>query len=528
MTTAQYELSASSLFRAVSARASDTLLPRWIFLRALGLIFFSAFYSLARQVHGLIGEHGVLPVGSYLKDISDTLPGATHFWYTPSVFWLRSGDGALTAAVVVGLVSSLLLTANVWPRWMTAICTLVFLSFVSTLQVFSSYQSDGMLLEAGFISIWFAPRGIFPGLGALDPPSRISLFLLRWEWFRIYFESGLVKLMSGDVHWRNFTAMDDYYQNGPLPAWPGWYVQHLPHWFHASTVAVTLGVELVIVWALFLPRRFRIACFVVVSALQAGIIATANYAFLNYLVLVLGFLLLDDEAVAWVLRVVRWRRPRAPTDLASSQSVPETPTRSRARIISETVVLAWIFYATIWAFLSPGSASILVAPERALEPFRIANGYGLFATMTVARYEIEFQGSDDGGRTWTAYPFRYKPQDVSERPGIYAPYQPRFEWNLWFASLGSWRDSPWVIAAQARLVEGSNEVLGLFRRDPFGGKPPSMVRTVLWQYWFTSAKAKRETGAWWSRQYRGEFGGVVTRGTDGRVTFTPPSGEQGE
>ncbi len=133
------------------------------------------------------------------------------------MFWLRSHDDALTAAVAIGIVCSLLLTANIWPRAMIAICTLLFLSFVATLQDFSSYQSDGMLLEAGFISIWFAPRGIRPGLGAHDPPSRLSLFMLRWEWFRIYFESGIVKLMSGDVHWRNFTAMDDYYRTARSP-----------------------------------------------------------------------------------------------------------------------------------------------------------------------------------------------------------------------------------------------------------------------------------------------------------------------
>ena len=225
----------------IAARATHALVPRWIWMRALGLIFFSAFYSLARQVHGLIGEQGILPVGPYLLQLREELPGLTRLWYAPTLFWLRSDDVALTAAVSVGIVCSLLLVANVWPRAMTAICTLLFLSFVTTLQIFSSYQSDGMLLEAGFISIWFAPRGFRPGLGALDPPSRLSGFLLRWEWFRIYFESGLVKLMSGDVHWRNFTAMDDYYQNGPLPAWPGWYVEQLPHWFHAGTVAVTLA-----------------------------------------------------------------------------------------------------------------------------------------------------------------------------------------------------------------------------------------------------------------------------------------------
>jgi hypothetical protein len=511
----------------MTVRAANVLLPRWIFLRALGLIFFSAFYSLAREGHGLIGERGILPAGPYLRQLTEELPGITRLWYAPSIFWLRSSDGALTAAVAIGIVCSLLLVANIWPRAMIAICTLLFLSFVATLQVFSSYQSDGMLLEAGFISIWFAPSGFRPGLGALDPPSRFSTFMLQWEWFRIYFESGLVKLMSGDVHWRNLTAMDDYYQNGPLPAWPGWYVQQLPHWFHAGTVVVTLLVELVIVWALFLPRRFRLACFAIVTALQIGIIATANYGFLNYLVLALGVLLLDDDAVAWIVARVRRRFARgsarvaeasdAVTNDGSASIVP----RSRPRVIFEAFVLAWIFYATIWAFLGRGSSTILALPERALEPFRIANAYGLFAVMTPARYEIEFQGSNNGGRTWTAYPFRYKPQDVKERPGIYAPYQPRFEWNLWFASLEPWQYSPWIISAQARLVEGSDEVLSLFRQDPFGGHPPQMVRTVKWQYWFTDLATKRTTGAWWRREFLGEFTGVFSRDARGKIVFTP-------
>ena len=165
-----------------------------------------------------------------------------------------------------------------------------FLSFVSAAQDFSGYQSDGMLLEAGFISLFFAPPGFLPGLGRAHPPSRASLFLLQWEWFRIYFESGMVKLASGDPEWRNFTAMDEYYQNGPLPTWIGWYVQHLPHWFHAFATGATLVLELGLVFMLFLPRRWRIACFFIVTAWQIPVILTANYTFLNYLVLVLGFL----------------------------------------------------------------------------------------------------------------------------------------------------------------------------------------------------------------------------------------------
>lgn len=494
------------LERIIAARATGALWPRWLFLRALGLIFFSAFYSFAYQIHGLIGPRGILPAVDYLARVMSVVPGLERLWYVPTVLWFGASDRALTVVVVLGIVCSLLVVVNVWPRATVAACTLLFLSCISTLQDFSSYQSDGMLLEAGLISILFAPRGIWPRLGSADPPSVISLFMLRWEWFRIYFESGVVKLASGDVHWRNLTAMDEYYQNGPLPAWPGWYVQHFPHWYHALTVLITLGIELFVVWAVFVPRRYRITCFFGVTALQIGIISTANYAFLNYLVLVLGVLLLDDQLLA------RFGLPR-PQPAAG-------PVRAGVRQWVEGTVLAWILYATVWAFVAPGSSNLLAKPEHALEPFRVANAYGLFAVMTEARYEIEFQGSSDSGKTWIPYPFRYKPQDIFERPGIYAPYQPRFEWNLWFASLAPWQQSPWVVSAQQRLIEGSPSVLALFRRDPFNGHPPPQVRTVLWQYWFTDRATKRRTGAWWRRQMLGPFAGVLTRQSNGQYVLS--------
>jgi len=499
------------------------LRPRWLFLRALGLIFFSAFYALAFQIHGLIGERGILPAGEYLANVAHALPGLARFWLAPTLLWLSAGDRALTAVVAAGVVCSLALVLNVWPRLAVALCTLLFLSCVGALQDFSSYQSDGMLLEAGFISIWFAPRGLRPGLGAHDPPSPASLWLLRWEWFRIYFESGVVKLASGDVHWRDLTAMDEYYQNGPLPAWPGWYVQHFPHWYHAATVIFTFAVELFVVWAVFLPRRFRLACFAIVTALQLGIIATANYAFLNYLVLVLGVLLLDDGVLSRG-DGGRGKGDEVPRDpsLRSGQAIPSgssSPFPLPPSRFIQALALSWVAYATVAVvFFRSGP---LGAPARALEPFRIANQYGLFAVMTEARYEIEFQGSRDGGRTWVAYPFRYKPQDPRQAPHIYAPYQPRFDWNLWFASLGPWRESQWVVLAQARLLEGSPSVLRLFGGNPFPDAPPAQVRTVLWRYWFTDVATKRATGAWWRREELGPFTGVLSRGADGRFVLNP-------
>ncbi len=201
----------------------------------------------------------------------------------------------LMAMTWLGLIAAVCTVVNLWPRLSVFVCFVCFLSFVSSSSDFSSYQSDGMLLEAGFISLFLAPPGLRPGWGAKHAPIRASYFLLLREWFRIYFESGLVKILSGDPQWRNFTALDDYYQNGPLPSWIGWYLAHLPHWFHVATAGGTLLLEFIVVLMLFFPRSVRIICFCIVTPWQVGVILTANYTFLNYLVLVLGFLLLDDK-----------------------------------------------------------------------------------------------------------------------------------------------------------------------------------------------------------------------------------------
>src|SRR6266480_7857806 len=178
--------------------ASGRLLSRWIFLRALGLIYYSAFFSLVFQIRGLIGPHGILPAGEYLQALAERF-GHAGYWYAPTLLWLSGNSRMVTGICWAGMIASLLLVLNLWPRGMLAICFVCFLSFVSAAQDFSGYQSDGMLLEAGIIALFFAPAGFWPGLGAASPPSRASLFLLQWEWFRIYFQSGAVKLLSHDV-----------------------------------------------------------------------------------------------------------------------------------------------------------------------------------------------------------------------------------------------------------------------------------------------------------------------------------------
>ena len=143
----------------------DRLIPRWLFLRALGGIYFSAFFSLVFQIRGLIGPEGILPAGEYLQAVAHSLGYIRGLWFAPTLLWLASGPHMLTALCWVGMVASLLLALNVWPRGMLAVCFVCFLSFVSAAQDFSSYQSDGMLLEAGFIALFFSPPGFRPGMG---------------------------------------------------------------------------------------------------------------------------------------------------------------------------------------------------------------------------------------------------------------------------------------------------------------------------------------------------------------------------
>src|SRR5246127_5345741 len=273
------------------------LVPRLLFLRALGVIYFSAFYSLFFQNRGMLGAQGLLPAGAYLEEVAKAM-GRARFWYAPTLLWFASGDPALMVLCWVGLIASLLLLINLWPRAMLAICFVCFLSFIAAAQDFSGYQSDGMLLCAGFISYFLAPRGWRPGWGAQDLPARAPLFLLRLLWFTIYFESGVAKYFGGDPTWRDLSAMNEYYQNVPLPTWVGWYAHQFPHWFHQATAFVTLCLELLAPWMLWLPRRARVVCFFFVTFLQVGIILTANYAFLNYLVLAPGVFLLDDIFLA--------------------------------------------------------------------------------------------------------------------------------------------------------------------------------------------------------------------------------------
>src|SRR4029077_20647322 len=88
-------LSAIRWLFAPSHGEPSRLISRWLFLRALGAIYFSAFFSLVFQIRGLIGPQGILPAGPYLQAVAHALGHWERLWYAPTILWFSAGSEIL-------------------------------------------------------------------------------------------------------------------------------------------------------------------------------------------------------------------------------------------------------------------------------------------------------------------------------------------------------------------------------------------------------------------------------------------------
>jgi hypothetical protein len=145
----------------------------------------------------------------------------------------------------------------------------------------------------------------------------------------------------------------------------------------------------------------------------------------------------------------------------------------------------------------------------AVVPFQSINSYGLFAIITTTRPEIVIEGSNDG-ENWMAYEFKYKPGDLKRRPAFVEPHQPRLDWQMWFAALGSYRSNPWFLRFCERLLKGSPQVTELLETNPFPALPPKYLRARIYEYHFTHPAERTQTGNWWKREEKGLYLPVVT------------------
>ncbi len=520
---------------------------RWLFLKLLGVIYAVAFVSLGYQVRMLYGEEGLLPARELFEGpLAERWRASA--WIQPTVFHLSHAEAALVAGTWAGILLAAALAIGIAPGPITLALWGLYLSYVTIDRRFLFFQWDNLLLESGLLAVFLAPWRKFYWLRPTASPPGPALFLFWFLLFRLNFESGASKFLSEDETWRDFTAMDYYYETAPLPTWIGWWVHQLPHAFHAFEVGATYVIEFAAPLLIFGPRLGRLVAAGAILALQGVILLTANYGFFNYLSAALALLLLDDAALA---RLVSFVRRNPPESAGADDETPGEPARAKSEVSRDgptrriarrgARAIAWAAAAAmaLAAVAEFGQAFYMPEPERetfprramarlvgSLEPlrprylpFRSINRYHLFASMTTTRVEIEIEGSQDG-RQWRAYEFRHKPGDPRRAPDFIAPHQPRVDFQCWFLIIlprqfGLRPDpealrtlvplryqplrEPWFAALVEGVLRGRPWVPRLFESDPFAESPPRFVRVSAYLYAMTTPRARRERGLYWRR-----------------------------
>jgi hypothetical protein len=502
------------------------LWPRWLVLRCVGVVYAIAFAGIIVEGRALIGTRGITPASEYFASLATLFPhGIERLLRAPSLFWLGAGDGMIAFLQWAGLAAAVALILNLWPRMALLGCWAVFLSFVSAWGAFTSTIIDKLILEVALLCIAYAPAGLKPGLGASRPPRPVAVLAVRLLLLRVMLESGLIKLIRGDTHWHDLSAMEVMYETSPLPTFLGYMDQQLPHAYHYLEIALTFSAEIVApVIAVFGGRRGRWAALAIWALFQSGIQLTTSFGWLNTASLALGLVLLDDQMLAAASRRLGFARA------AGALSRPAAPAPAAAaawRVQGLRILLGTQFLLAVYFFCVAATDRTLHGiPEARARPvdyvfrdFQSANSYIPYESFPVAKFEVEFEGSNDGGRTWRTYDFRFKPQRPDRISGHVAPWFDRFDAALQLAvNLPHSRLIPGV---SAQLLRRSPDVVGLFKADPFPDRPPTQIRMPVYRLSFTDLATLRRTGNYWRKEYVGDYQAPIVLNERGNVVERP-------
>jgi hypothetical protein len=477
----------------VAARGPEQYwLTRFVLLRLLGFLYFMAFLAAFNQLVPLVGHGGLLPADSYLERLAAHFGSRGEgFFEVPSVFWLGISDAGLRWVAGMGLVLSLVVLLGYANSLLMLALWALYLSIINVGQLWYSYGWEIQLLETGFLAVFLVPL-----LDGRPFPRRAApvavLWLYRWLIFRIMLGAGLIKL-RGDACWRDLTCLYYHYETQPIPNPVSWWLHFRPHWFQQAGTLWNHVVELVVPWFAFWPRPSRHLAGLLLVSFQGILIVSGNLSFLNWLTIVPALACFDDTFWAKWLPQALVRRAQA----AEKRAQP-----------SEAQTFGAVALALVVALLSIEPVMNLVSPGQVMNGsfnrLNLVNTYGAFGTVGRERFEIVFEGThgaptDDA--EWREYEFPAKPGDVRRRPAIVAPYQPRLDWQIWFAAMATPEQYPWTIHFAWKLLHNDPGTLSLLANNPFPSEPPRSVRAVLYRYHFT--RPEEADGAWWRRERLG-------------------------
>ena len=472
---------------------------RLVLQRGLALILLIAFLNVVSQFKPLLGEHGLLPAPLFTQ--------AVPFSSSPSLFFFAPNNTAFGIAGWLGVLLACLALSGISERYSTWLSMLVwamlwvlYISFVNVGQTFYGFGWESILLEACFYAIFLGSRR--------QTPQTIGIWLLRWLLFRVMFGAGLIK-MRGDSCWHDLTCLNYHYETQPMPGPLSWFFHWAPEWLHKSGVLFNHFSELVVPFAYFLPQPVSSIAGVITIAFQALIFAGGNLSWLNALTIILAVSTFDDRFLSRFLplRVPQTHAPALVHRLAT---------------IGVGVLVAILSVQPVRNMLSPAQVMNTVYNR-----FHLVGTYGAFGSITLPRYEVIVDGTDEpvvsDATKWREYEFEGKPGGLGRIPAQIAPYHLRLDWLMWFAALSSSGEQPWFAPFMQKLLEGDRAVLSLLRTNPFPNSPPHYVRALMYEYHFTSPAERAATGNWWTRKLIGAYFPLISLQTSLVVGQTPRS-----
>lgn len=455
-------------------------LTRLVIQRGLAGIYLIAFVVAVNQFRPLLGTRGLTPVPWFTSH--------TSFWQSPSVFYWYYSDRFAAALQWLGVALAALALSGLSERFGTPASMVVwgllwaiYLSIVNVGQVWYGFGWETLLLECGFLAIFFGARDTAPPV--------LVIWMFRWVTFRIMLGAGLIKL-RGDPCWRDLTCLAWYFQTQPIPNPISWLFARLPLAADKAGVLFNYLAEVVAPFGYLVPKAAvrRIAGGITVL-FQLTIWVSGNLSWLNWLTIVAALSAFDDGMLRHVLPV----HPGPLEPLAFPHQVAVAALAAVVAMLSVRPVLNLI-----------SNSQMMNA---SFEPLHLVNTYGAFGSISQDRYEVIIQGTADSIITpatqWREYQFKAKPGDVMRRPPFLAPYHLRIDWLMWFAALDREYADPWFVPLVARLLQNDPGTLGLFARNgnPFPDRPPRWIRVQLYLYKFATPEQRRATGAWWTRTY---------------------------
>lgn len=512
-------MSHTGLWQKLCTGGNDYRLTRFVILRSVGFIYAIAFLVAANQLVPLIGAHGLTPASEYLGRLHAHF-GSRHgaMLEVPTLFWFGLSDSGLAIFAWIGFGLSLVVLGGYANAILMTILWAMYMSIVHIGQIWYGYGWETQLLETGFLSIFLCPLGD-PRPFPKAPPPLLVLWLFRWLGFRIMLGSGLIKL-RGDPCWRDLTCLYYHYETQPIPNPISRYLHFSPHWLLKFEVLWNHFVELIVPWFSFGPRTARHIAGILLVSFQIFLIISGNLSFLNYLTIIPFLACFDDTFWQRILPSALVRRcshaaarGRDETKSANLDAPPafetfrrDSKTNADASRVQIGVSIA---LAVLIAFLSIAPVTNMFSNRQMMnasfDPLDLVNTYGAFGAVGKERFEIVFEGTSDtaitGDTVWKEYEFKAKPGDPNRRPPFIAPYQPRIDWQIWFAAMASPGDYPWTFHFVWKLLHNDPGTLSLLANNPFPDTPPHYIRARLYHYSFAPIG---EPG-WWRREQVGEW-----------------------